>query len=1223
MTEAETRKSATGETQASADQRGQFEDVAARLAGVDDPRQAERIAAGALVDGDAILAVLASVRARGLDPASQPSRDAVRTLCEHAAMRASAIDALLAWCDGGRDDAVAEFVLGELLRNDGQLHEARARYERAAQLDPELQEAADNYIAVTQATVGDFTKAQEHWLREIETSGPSLDRCNNLGVAYAFLGRFRAAEHEFRRAIGFSPQSWEQHQNLFWVLMLQNRLREAWKEHDWREIVADKALLENDVPAWNGGDLAGKTLLVLAEQGLGDEIMFASCFVDLLAAGVRCIFQCNARLATLLHRSFPAATILPSRDLESLDGWSIPAPDCKVLAGTLPHVVRPTLGSFPAHDGFLRADPERVAHWRERLAALGARKVIGISWRGGTRPRDRFIRSIPLREWAFVAQRRDVAVVSLQYGEHAEEIREAEEALGARIHTFPDLDCFNDIEGLAALVRAVDLVVSVDNSTVHLAGALGVPVWTLLPFVTDWRWFTGLHTSPWYPSMRLFRQPAPGDWESVKALVSSALDEMGERPAAPSRDPVAEALAAGRDLHARGRLSQAEAVYRGIIERHPHNAEARHLLGLLALQLGHPGPATEHIRRAIEIAPGKAEFFVDMSRAWEARGQLDEALRMQDQAATLEPGNVEYVTRFAELLRMAGRFGDAVRVYTHLDGRDLLDNGARNNLGVTLYELRRFPEAIVQFEKILERDPEAPGVWSNLGLARQNAGNVPGAREAYERAVEISPDDAVAHYNLGLLYHDVGQLDGAAREYRRAVEINPDLVQAWNNLGNALLNSAAFDEALEAYERAAALDDGRMRTGENLLYAVNYSVRHSAQEIFDLHRAWGVRNQPGARRPAARARGEGDPLRIGFVSPDFRRHSVAYFLLPLFEHLDRARFELYAYSCSSAEDDVTARIRGLVPNWLQVDAVDDDTLRGIVARDGIDVLVDCAGHTRGNRLAVFARRAAPLQLTYVGYPNTTGLTAIDFRIADATADPEGHERFYTERLWRLPGCHLCYAAPPEAAEPALEAARDGKGVVFGSFNDLAKLNGPVIEAWVRILSAVPGAHLFLRSKYLAGDVTCDAIRKRFADAGLAPDRITLRPWAPGKVSHLAEYGKVDVALDPFPYNGVTTTFEALYMGVPVVTLAGERHAGRMGASILDQLPAGGAVCDSVEEYVAAACKLGAKGQRSTASRKKLRAALLGSPLTDQESFARGFADALTEMWRQTMQEKAT
>jgi predicted O-linked N-acetylglucosamine transferase (SPINDLY family) len=359
------------------------------------------------------------------------------------------------------------------------------------------------------------------------------------------------------------------------------------------------------------------------------------------------------------------------------------------------------------------------------------------------------------------------------------------------------------------------------------------------------------------------------------------------------------------------------------------------------------------------------------------------------------------------------------------------------------------------------------------------------------------------------------------------------------------------------------------------------------------------------------------PLRIGYVSGDFRSHSVAYYLLPLLEARDRDNYRILCFVNNPREDAVTDQFRALADDWISIRGLTDDQATDRVRAASVDVLVDLSGHTAANRLGVFARRAAPVQVSWLGYPNTTGLDSIDYRITDAIADPVGAraDAGYAETLYRLPGCFLCYCEDARSGAVAPPPSARNGYATFGSFNTLAKITDEVVAVWARILHAVPDARLLLKSQSLDQDSSRHAVHARFAARDIGPERVELMGLV-AKEAHYQVYSRVDIALDTFPYNGTTTTCEALWMGVPVIGMQGHAHAGRVGATLLEHAGLGEFVTPDPAGYVALAQSLAADGERRAALRSSLRAHVGASPLMDKARFAARMEQAYRDMWRQ-------
>ena len=405
------------------------------------------------------------------------------------------------------------------------------------------------------------------------------------------------------------------------------------------------------------------------------------------------------------------------------------------------------------------------------------------------------------------------------------------------------------------------------------------------------------------------------------------------------------------------------------------------------------------------------------------------------------------------------------------------------------------------------------------------------------------------------------------------------------------------------------------------LCQLNYDPGLTSTQLFREHAAWAERfARPLSPAEAAHANSPepARPLRVGYVSGDLRRHPVAFFVEPLLRCHDRSVIRPFCYSNCGERDDLNAHLRALVPDWRDIAELDDDAVAELIRADAIDILVDLSGHTARNRLLVFARKPAPVQVTAIGYVNTTGLAAMDYRLTDAWCDPAGaedDEASYSETLWRLPGGFNCYAPPKGLPEPGPAPLTTRGHVTFGSFNNLDKVSPEVLDLWAGIVGAIPGARLVLKTKTLSEPAVGQAIRTRFAAAGVDPARIELIEWTATLREHFQHYRRIDIALDPFPYNGTTTTCEALMMGVPVIALAGDRHAARVSASLLARLGLEVLVAPDRAGYLARAQALALKPEAVARLRASLRRRVAGSPLADAAGYARRLEAAYREMWR--------
>ncbi|MEW6330093.1 MAG: tetratricopeptide repeat protein [Pseudomonadota bacterium] len=585
---------------------------------------------------------------------------------------------------------------------------------------------------------------------------------------------------------------------------------------------------------------------------------------------------------------------------------------------------------------------------------------------------------------------------------------------------------------------------------------------------------------------------------------------------------------------------------------------------------------------------------------------------------------------------------------------------AKKQHALSLLKRNSLSEAMLLLEEIVRNDPADIDSWMNLAMLYSRTGAISDVERCCRRAIALRPGIADAHFNLGVALYMQGKVDEAIQSYRQALKRKPDHTYALFNLGKALLTATQLDEALSCFERvmrmkpapgdnippdfasiihhavasafkaqgriqeavkhyhkALTLNPGLTKAHSDLLLALNYDSTDPAA-VFQEHVRWGEHH--GRPDPSSRVHGNSRvidrPLRIGYVSPDLYKHVVPLFFEPLLANHDRASIVPVCYAEAWKQDEVTARLRTLSSEWRDTCDMDDARLADRIRADGIDILVDLAGHTAKSRLTVFARKPAPVQVTYLGYPNTTGLTAVDYRLTDAWADPPGEtDAFHTEQLVRLSRGFLCYQAPPSTATiaplPCLSTGR----ITFGSFNNLSKVTSGTINLWSDILKAVPGSRLLLKNTSFKDDPTRQYYYREFAKRGVGDDRLDLRGPLRNTSDHQAVYNEVDIALDPFPYNGTTTTYEALWMGVPVIVLAGRMHAGRVGVSILTQTGLTEYIARDPDHYVRIAVELAASPARLSELRSSLRQRVAGSPACDAKAFTQGVEQAYREMWK--------
>jgi predicted O-linked N-acetylglucosamine transferase (SPINDLY family) len=669
--------------------------------------------------------------------------------------------------------------------------------------------------------------------------------------------------------------------------------------------------------------------------------------------------------------------------------------------------------------------------------------------------------------------------------------------------------------------------------------------------------------------------------------------------------------------HQAGQLQQAEALYRQALAAAPDHPDALHLLGVLCYQSGRPEAAVDLIGRALAAKPAFPHACLNLGIALQSLGRAGEAAAACQRAIALSPGYAEAHYTLGVALKDLGRVDDAAAEYSRAIALNPDYAEAHHNLGALLNDLGRAEEAAQCCRRALALKPDYAMAHYNLGLALQRSRHLEEAVASYRRATELRPEFAEAHNNLGIVLNDLGRFGEAAAACRRAIAALPSLADAHNNLGNALKDGGMLDEAIECYRRALELRPDLAVVQSSLLFLLNYHEAYDPEALFGEHLAWARRHAEPLSALAMPHGNDPDPsrrLKIGYVSADLRDHAVAYFLEPVLEHHEPSRVEVYCYGNHPRVDDVTLRLQEHTDHWRSIAGMSDEAAAALIRADAIDILIDLSGHTAHNRLTLFARRPAPVQATWIGYPNTTGMSAMDYRLTDANLDPIGMTgRYHSEQLVRLPvsACFRPAVHAPEVGElPALAAGH----ITFASFNNFTKVTAETIACWSQVLEAVPASRLML----LIGEAENPDARQRvealFARHGIAPERLQLvgrRPLA----EYLALHQQVDIALDPFPYNGGTTSVHSLWMGVPVVTLAGSTAVSRVGVTILANAGLAELIAQSVDEYVEIARSLAQDTARLGRMRAGLRADLQASPLFDAEALTRALEESYRNMWK--------
>lgn len=659
--------------------------------------------------------------------------------------------------------------------------------------------------------------------------------------------------------------------------------------------------------------------------------------------------------------------------------------------------------------------------------------------------------------------------------------------------------------------------------------------------------------------------------------------------------------------------------YEAAINLDPTNAMPYMALGVVYKEIGQLVKAESCYRQALALNAGYVEAYSNLGVLLKETGRNQEAEGMYRKALNIQPDFVPAHNNLGMLFKSNGNLAKAEECYRKALSIDPVNAVSYNNLGVTLKEQGKFIESEACCRKSIECRPSYADAYNNLGLALDSQGRFEEAIESFEKALECNPNDALVLSNFSVTLITQGLLDKAEASLKRALEIAPTFINLYINLGITFLAQGRPQAAEEICLEALMIDPECLSAKGNLLFAMNYSANHTVDECFAQAREY---NAMLCRKTKGlfttwRTDSQAKRLRVGIVSADMRQHAVAYFLENVIRNINPDTIELIAYTADGREDEVTARLKPFFSVWKSLVGLDDQAAAQLIYNDGVQVLIDLSGHSAGNRLPVFAKKPAPIQVSWLGYFATTGLDAMDYFIADEVGVPAHNQNQFVEKIQYLPSTRLCFSVPNVQIAVSELPAKSNGYVTFGCFQNIAKVGDDVLSLWVQVMQAVPNARLRLQSKALGDAIVAKSVLDRIVNLGVDAERISVHGFD-SREGYLAAHAEVDMILDTFPFNGGTTTCEALWMGVPTLTLAGSRLIARQGASLLSAAGLAGWVVETQEEFVAK----GVQYASDIASLAKLRAGLrekvLASPLFDGRLFAESFEKALWQMSGLTM-----
>ena len=692
-----------------------------------------------------------------------------------------------------------------------------------------------------------------------------------------------------------------------------------------------------------------------------------------------------------------------------------------------------------------------------------------------------------------------------------------------------------------------------------------------------------------------------------------------------------QALQQGVAAHKEGKLQEAERLYRAILQTQPKHPDANHNLGVLSVSSGKSAAALPLFKTALGANPNQGQFWLSYIDALIKEKQFENAKEIlaQGKKSGLSEEKVDALSQQLTLITQAEEstlpeqkksltFAEKRKKLSEKKKKKKAKSPSQPQLSSLLehYQNGRYGDAEKLALSMTKQFPRHQFSWKVLGAVLQETGRVSEKLVANQKSVELAPQDAEAHNNLGITLKELGRLDEAEASYRQAISMKPDFAEVHYNLGNALRVLGRFEEAEASYRQAISLKPDYAKAHSNLLFLQSSCAFDSALYLKEaLNYANAISKKISSRFAEWSCVKKPQRLRIGFVSGDFKNHPVGYFLEGLLTQLNPSSVELFAYPTHFIEDELTTRIKPCFASWTPLFDKSDKEAARLIHNDGVHILIDLSGHTANNRLPIFAWKPAPIQISWLGYWATTGVPEIDYVLGDPHVTPPQDDDHFTEKVWRLPETRWCFTPPDVDVEVSAPPALKQDYVTFGCFSNLTKINDKVVELWAKVLDAIPNSRLLLKAKQLRDQLVRESIIQRFAAQGINSKRISLEE-SEDRQKYFAAYNRIDITLDSFPFTGGTTSVESLWMGVPLITLAGDSLISRQGGGVLTNAGLPDWIADDEESYLAKAIIFASDLDKLARLRANLRSQVLASPLFDAPRFAQNFENALFEMWNQ-------
>jgi len=663
-----------------------------------------------------------------------------------------------------------------------------------------------------------------------------------------------------------------------------------------------------------------------------------------------------------------------------------------------------------------------------------------------------------------------------------------------------------------------------------------------------------------------------------------------------------------------GRIEESLSTMQKLVDLEPNNSEIHNNFGISFHKIGRLDDAEKSFKQAIKLKPNLIEAYNNLGVTLQELGKLEEAEKNYKQAILLQPDNAKSYKNLGFTLRKLGRLAEAEKSYQQAIKFKPDVFTVHDELGLIFQELGKLDEAEKSFKQAIKLNPIYAKAHNNLGITFQELGRLEEAEKSIKKAIKLKPNSSEPYNNLGVIYQELGKLDEAEKNYKYSIDLNPNSAETFSNLGVNFQELGKFEEAKKSYKQAIKLKPNYTKAISNLLFLYsgfdyNPSIYlHEAKKYNEILKkivkskflSWLCKEKP-------------EKLRVGFISGDLRNHPVGYFLENFLSKITKSNLELYAYPTQFKSDDLTLRVKPFFSAWKPLIGISNEAAAKLIHSDAVHILIDLSGHTSNNRLPIFSWKPAPIQISWLGYFASTGVSEIDYILGDPYATPHEDKSHFTEKIWQLPETYLCFSKPNIKLDVGPLPALSNKYITFGCFGKIARITDNVISTWSKILLDTPSSKLFLKDSSFSKDTMKEIIYKKFSLVGISKERLILEGKSP-RDEYLKTYNRIDIALSPFPYGSVTTSAEGLWMGVPIIVMKGSYFNSRLGESIINNANLSEWIASNEDDYVFKAIKFNNKLDDLAKLRSSLREQVMSSPLFNSERFCNNFEVALRDIW---------